>query len=585
MALTKAHNRMVEAAPVNLLDYGATGNGVTDDTTAIQLAVTAARAQGGSSKKLYWPKGTYLVTNTIILGTNQYIEFDPGVVINLLPPSNVDTTPLFSAANQSNVHLNGNGATINGSRAAPSDTGTGTAFFIYGSDNVSICDFNINDFSVDGITITGDTTGSGACRDVIIKGCVVKNCCRNGLSIISAQGCVVIGGEYSTSNGSPSGPWAGVDIEPNQDCFIEDVTLIGVNTIGNDGAGIQITPGALSVTNQKRFHVNIVGGRSLSDGDLVGVAGLYFVNGGTQTNKIFGNVNVSGFSVDNPTSCGVKFQNWDADKCPSVSLTDVTVFNPDATSSASSNLNRSGFVFYSETAQATSNIGNITVRNCHAEDLRSSPRMVWGAAVGADSGKTAKNIDIYDFTAINYTASNKSDVTVLGGTDDVTIEYASSDKVDLSASTAIQNFGGKIVNVTTSGNNMTLPLASSCSGLTYHIQNAPSVNSTTVVLQTGDTILGLIDQVSTNVVLDSGGFVSLKSQGGTSWIVEKAEGSIRRAGTVTAKQIWWNTAAPVAGTWVAGDRIFNAAPAIGQPKSWVCTVGGTPGTWVSEGNL
>lgn len=45
------------------------------------------------------------------------------------------------------------------------------------------------------------------------------------------------------------------------------------------------------------------------------------------------------------------------------------------------------------------------------------------------------------------------------------------------------------------------------------------------------------------------------------------------------------TAAPTSGTWGRGDRRFNSLPAVGQPKSWVCTAGGTPGTWVSEGNL
>lgn len=39
------------------------------------------------------------------------------------------------------------------------------------------------------------------------------------------------------------------------------------------------------------------------------------------------------------------------------------------------------------------------------------------------------------------------------------------------------------------------------------------------------------------------------------------------------------------GTWEVGDRIYNSTPVVGQPKSWVCTVAGTPGTWVSEGNL
>ena len=42
---------------------------------------------------------------------------------------------------------------------------------------------------------------------------------------------------------------------------------------------------------------------------------------------------------------------------------------------------------------------------------------------------------------------------------------------------------------------------------------------------------------------------------------------------------------PSAGTWSAGDRVINFTPAVGSPKSWVCTVSGTPGTWVSEGNL
>lgn len=44
-------------------------------------------------------------------------------------------------------------------------------------------------------------------------------------------------------------------------------------------------------------------------------------------------------------------------------------------------------------------------------------------------------------------------------------------------------------------------------------------------------------------------------------------------------------AAPTTGTWSTGDWCRNIAPSVGSPKSWVCTAGGTPGTWVSEGNL
>ena len=48
---------------------------------------------------------------------------------------------------------------------------------------------------------------------------------------------------------------------------------------------------------------------------------------------------------------------------------------------------------------------------------------------------------------------------------------------------------------------------------------------------------------------------------------------------------WETTAAPTQGAWEVGDRSVNTTPAVGQPKSWVCTVAGSPGTWVSEGNL
>jgi len=43
----------------NVLDYGAVGDGVTDDTTAIQAALTALTSAGGGT--LYFPAGTYAV--------------------------------------------------------------------------------------------------------------------------------------------------------------------------------------------------------------------------------------------------------------------------------------------------------------------------------------------------------------------------------------------------------------------------------------------------------------------------------------------------------------------------------------------
>lgn len=47
----------------------------------------------------------------------------------------------------------------------------------------------------------------------------------------------------------------------------------------------------------------------------------------------------------------------------------------------------------------------------------------------------------------------------------------------------------------------------------------------------------------------------------------------------------YGTAAPTTGSWRRGDRVVNNSPATGSAKAWSCTVAGSPGTWVSEGNL
>jgi hypothetical protein len=43
------------------------------------------------------------------------------------------------------------------------------------------------------------------------------------------------------------------------------------------------------------------------------------------------------------------------------------------------------------------------------------------------------------------------------------------------------------------------------------------------------------------------------------------------------------TAAPGSGQWFKGEVVWNSVPAAGSPMGWICTVAGTPGTWVPFG--
>lgn len=71
MALTKVHNRMVAGSFASVIDYGATGNGVTDDTAAIQAAINAVGATGGG---LYFPTGTYKITSGLTVANRMFIQ-------------------------------------------------------------------------------------------------------------------------------------------------------------------------------------------------------------------------------------------------------------------------------------------------------------------------------------------------------------------------------------------------------------------------------------------------------------------------------------------------------------------------------
>jgi hypothetical protein len=65
MALTKVSYSMITGAVANVRDFGATGDGVTNDTVAIQAAIDSLAATGGT---VFFPTGEYRIARNI--GTN-----------------------------------------------------------------------------------------------------------------------------------------------------------------------------------------------------------------------------------------------------------------------------------------------------------------------------------------------------------------------------------------------------------------------------------------------------------------------------------------------------------------------------------
>lgn len=102
--------KMLASETVSVKDFGAVGDGVADDTAAIQAAINAITPYpyvagfvngGGTSnqpaKILYCPRGRYKVTSTILLNPNLTIQGDGGLCSNLSNTTSNDAGTVFVA--------------------------------------------------------------------------------------------------------------------------------------------------------------------------------------------------------------------------------------------------------------------------------------------------------------------------------------------------------------------------------------------------------------------------------------------------------------------------------------------------------
>jgi hypothetical protein len=80
MALTKATYSMISGAVVNIKDYGAVGDGIADDTAAIQAAIDS----GAGGLSVFIAPGTYKITNTIYLRRNKVRLFGAGPGVSMI---------------------------------------------------------------------------------------------------------------------------------------------------------------------------------------------------------------------------------------------------------------------------------------------------------------------------------------------------------------------------------------------------------------------------------------------------------------------------------------------------------------------
>jgi len=528
MALTKVTYAMIADAATNVQDYGAVGDGVTNDAVAIQATIDAIDAQGGGT--LFFPKGVYVLNSGITLCSSLTILGENGSIIR-----QSDSVPQWAIRGVSVNNVVFDTIQIESTGTAFTD-GNQRLLQIESGSNLEL--LNCTFYNARSLGVVFD-----ACTNVKVSNITAKNNYATGLTFRNQCGAVTITNSYFYSNGNTTvatGSFGrGLLIWQSANCTVtgcvfEDNTEYGLrlyseiaDTVGNRNiaiSGCTFRNNGTIATSKIDLFLYDESGRI----ERVAIAGCTFNTrtGNTAVAVQGKNVSLTGcvFKAITPqTSTGVALFGSDNTVVSGCVFTNVALA-----------------VTYSSTEIPT----NCTIANNQCIDVVQFNNDVFGTG------------HIINGNYIKHGGAGVSDVGIL-------IIRADTDLVV--SNNVIDGFY-RGINVASTGGYITF-------------QNNTTLNS------------------------DDSGFYALFQTDVTKFTCTNNNfdksfpavwGTIFSDGIQTfARKQWLFTAPPSTGgingganvTWKVGDRVYNSAATVGQPKAWVCTVAGAPGTWTSEGNL
>ncbi len=242
----------------NVKNYGAKGDGVTNDTAAIQNTINAA-SNAGTGNIVYCPAGTYRVAlvssgNALTLKSNMTFQMDNAAEIRL---DNAGNLTNYSVLDGNHIHdVNILGGIVTGDKYIHTGTtgeqGHGVNF--YSCYNILIDGVKSQKCWGDGFNFDGNNVTEA--YNFTIRNCISNDNRRQGLSIQCCNIATVTNNTFSNTKGTS--PQGGIDLEPwNSAQTVTNVTITGNTMTGNVGGGMVAGGSAGRVTGNTISNNNI----------------------------------------------------------------------------------------------------------------------------------------------------------------------------------------------------------------------------------------------------------------------------------------------------------------------------------------
>jgi hypothetical protein len=323
--------------------YGAIGNGVQDDTRALQSALDS-----GSGVHIAKPPAFYK-TDQLQVPSNIEIFIESGTIIEANPGYEYNHA-VFRIVDQANVKISGYGATVRMLKEQY-DGEHRHGFAIRGSKNVEIEGVASNDAGGDGFIIAWGKIYPAA-ENVVLRDVSADNNRRQGLSIVSGKNIRVINSRFTNTNGTP--PTAGIDIEPDGNKeFLEDILLENIYTEGNGGPGIKFDLRRLGGDVDKTVSIKII-----NHTDKRSAQGIYISKLEMGDFQLDGHIEIFDPVSIEPRTSAIVQKNYDA-LGPRIDIHHPTAIRPNRANTPSISIGAAFLVYRDASDVGANNIGNI----------------------------------------------------------------------------------------------------------------------------------------------------------------------------------------------------------------------------------